>query len=113
MGYIRHHMIVVTSWQEDRIEEAQAFAAMQSAVFTTEVTPPCMNGYQSFMVAPDGSKEGWYDSVAGDRARSAITDKLADMYLHGADLEWVLVQFADDDGDDKIVDSYRAAKHGM
>jgi len=31
-----------------------------------------INGYSTFVLAPDGSKEGWADSDLGDRAREAF-----------------------------------------
>ncbi len=32
-----------------------------------------INGYLSFFVAPDGSKEGWSESQNGDEAREKLT----------------------------------------
>lgn len=67
MGWIRHHGIVVTGSGE-RIESAHAMAL---TIFPTvsPLLPGRMNGYASFFVPPDGSKEGWKDSQDGDNER--------------------------------------------
>jgi hypothetical protein len=76
VGYRRHHAIVVTAWGEGIVDARNAIedlASQTSAwVFVSDVTPCAMNGYQSFLIAPDGSKEGWQDSDDGDVARDAI-----------------------------------------
>ena len=74
MGYTVHHTIIVTSWDDDRIVRAHDFAnacfselAPVSAIYRTS-----LNGYSSFAIFTDGSKEGWPDSDAGDKARAVF-----------------------------------------
>ena len=57
------------------------------------------------MVAPDGSKEGWAESDAGDRARDLIVQVLKSYsYKDGSSpLKWVEVMFGDDEGRAAIV----------
>ena len=73
MGWQVHHAIVVTSWDEKLLAEAHTKA---SEIFPQEQVLPVsgesMNGYCSFMVAPDGSKEGWPQSDTGDARRQAF-----------------------------------------
>lgn len=97
MGYMRHNAIVVTSYQHELLEQAHAVAVglgMSVSVITSEVT----NGYRSFLVAPDGSKEGWYQSDIGDEQRAKLAAWLTGQaYEDGSTpIEWVEVQFADD-----------------
>ncbi len=69
MGYIRHHMIVVTGWDEERVAAAHVKAR---EIFPT-VSPVLqseLNGYESFFIPPDGSKEGCDASHEGGRRRN-------------------------------------------
>ena len=74
MGYIPHHAIIVTA--ETRtigLFHAQAVATFaDTCAKVTEPTEAGMNATSSFLVAPDGSKEGWEDSDKGDAARAAF-----------------------------------------
>lgn len=68
MGRIRHSAIVVTG-----SELSDAIAAHSKAVelglIVTPVVPGKNNGYASFMICPDGSKEGWDTSEDFDKKR--------------------------------------------
>lgn len=66
MGYMKHNTIVVTSYSEESIEEAHAFAKKLFDVTTPtfhvmkivyEIIMSSINRYYSFFIAPDGSKE--------------------------------------------------------
>ncbi|ATN88863.1 hypothetical protein [Acinetobacter baumannii] len=98
MGYMRHHAIVVTSWDQKLLAEAHAKAVELGACVS-----PLVNGhinmYQSFLVAPDGSKEGWDTSDEGDAQRAALVEWL-DAQRYDDDstcLSWVEVQFGDEE----------------
>lgn len=112
MGYIAHHAIVVTGYGD---EASKAHA--KAVELFTDIDPPqhnterlvspivqsLTNGYLSFLIAPDGSKEGWSTSEAGDAARSAFID-----WLRGQQNapDWVLVRFGGDDYDHCVVDDH-------
>jgi len=68
MGYMRHDAIVVTSWHAESID-----AALQKArglgLPTTPKTMGIANCQYSFLIAPDGSQEGWRESELGDDCR--------------------------------------------
>jgi hypothetical protein len=104
MGYMRHHAIVVTSWKDDVLEAAHV-RALEIFKHVAPVTPAVINGYRTFLVAPDGSKEGWDESDAGDIARGQFIDWLnAQRYGDGSSyLQWVEVQFGDDNRETRIV----------
>ena len=59
------------------------------------------NGYHSFCVLPDGSKEGWDESDAKDEARAALIK-----YLRlSARLEFVELRFGHDDEDEGAIEN--------
>lgn len=70
MGYIRHDAIVVTGFQDKEFKSAHR-KAVQLHLEVTEITESKINGYKSFLIIPDGSKEGWANSDNGDVARDA------------------------------------------
>jgi hypothetical protein len=98
MGYIRHHAIIVTSWKYALLEVARADALSRFG-HVSEVVGSPVNGYRSFFVAPDGSKEGWDESAKGDLQRAEFTAWLnAQRYEDGSSaLGWVEVFYGDDE----------------
>lgn len=70
---MRHHTIVVTSWNEDLIEKAHN-KAEEIFSWVSPLSPRKVNGYISFFIPPDGSKEGWSESVEGDINRKTFLD---------------------------------------
>lgn len=104
MGYMRHHAIVVTSWKTELLQAAHA-KATELGCTVTNVTDEVVNGYQSFLVAPDGSKEGWGGSDLGDKQRAELVEWLDQQrYDDGStSLKWALVQFGDEDGCNGII----------
>lgn len=104
MGYMRHHAIVVTSGIGDFIEKAHA-KAEYCFPWVSPISPSAINGYQSFFVPPDGSKEGWEDSDLGDVNRKLFFEWL-ESQQYGDDsspFDWVCVQYGDDDLKCKVV----------
>jgi hypothetical protein len=102
MGYIAHHAIIVTGWQTEAVEAAHAkatelFAASENV---TSIMWTVVNVYGTFVVTPDGSKEGWADSDAGDQARVAF---LAWLDMAAADrdqyLDFAEIRYGGDDPD--------------
>lgn len=95
MGYIKHHAIVLTSWKYEHLEAARA-KAEELGLRPTELTNEVTNGYRSFMVPPDGSKEGWEESEGGEQRRQTFRGWL---YAQSEDLyvEWCEVAYGSDD----------------
>lgn len=98
MGYMRHHAIVVTSWSEEAVKAGHAKAVALGCT-VSEIVDSKMNGYTSFLIAPDGSKEGWGESNDGDGRRMAwIAWARTTLYEDGSGpLDWVEVRFGGDD----------------
>lgn len=108
MGYMRHHAIIATSWDEKHLLPAHVKARdlfEGTKAYVSEITPPAQNGYVSFFVAPDGSKEGWADSDIAEAARDAFVFWLEQQRYedHSSWLDWVEVQFGDDEGDTRVM----------
>lgn len=100
MGYQRHNAIVVTSWNKEKVVEAHA-QATKMFEWVSPISPEVINGYTSFFIPPDGSKEGWDESNAADKVRTAFMDWVAaKSYDDGSNSLCVVdVSFAgDDDG---------------
>lgn len=81
MGYIKHDAIVVTSWDDKHFAAVHAKAKeLLGAVpdslgtgeynYVSEIVDSRMNGQQSFLIAPDGSKEGWDTSTVAEERRA-------------------------------------------
>jgi len=105
MGYIRHDAIVATSWDVKYLKPARA-KAEELGLPCTEIVESNTNGYVSFLIAPDGSKEGWDESARGDDARSRwkawANAKWTEecVYVYWAHLSYA----GDESGDTKIVE---------
>ncbi len=104
MGYFIHHTIAVTSSDRPLLTEAQAFAVGIGA-HVSEIVAGGTNGSISFLVAPDGSKEGWEESDAGDVRREALKNWLrARAYEDGStSLKWFEVEHPED-GAPRVID---------
>ena len=107
MGYILHHAIIVTDWDETRIPKAWAIAA---ELFTSDkptatghglcllspIIRSPINGYQHFFIAPDGSKEGWAESDFFEAKRDEFLARLRALDPDGVPA-WVEVAYGSDD----------------
>jgi hypothetical protein len=106
MGYMRHHAIVVTNCYGDWIvrahDKATEIFPVVSPVLGSEI-----NGYFSFFVPPDGSKEGWAESDVGDARRERFIAWLESLRYDdgGSPLDWAEVQYGDEEGEDEVIRS--------
>ena len=94
---------VVTAWDVARINTAHAAAVGIFSGQVSEVVTSPMNGYHSFFVAPDGSKEGWADSDNGDKGREDFKTFLRttpELYC-----EWIEYEHDVDNGSARVVES--------
>lgn len=98
MGYIKHHAIVVTAGDKGNANTGKQKAEALGLECTT-IVGSRINGYYSFLIIPDGSKEGWVDSDKGNEARSAWIAWVKESYIKGVWLDWALVRFGGDDSD--------------
>ena len=105
MGYMRHHTIIVCSWDQNKLQEVHTEAVTVFGEQVSNIVGPFINNYAAFFVAPDGSKEGWETSDLGDKRRDSFTEWLNDQAFGDCSnsLGWVEVQFEDDGLESKIV----------
>ena len=97
MGDIHHHAIVVTGWNPARVKQAHAQA---SKIFewVSPISPEVVNGYSSFFIPPDGSKEGWGPSNKGESLRDGFINWLNKSLTYDdgeSKVEWVEVGYGD------------------
>ena len=64
-----------------------------------------INGYTTFLIAPDGSKEGWDESNEGDKLRDLFVDYInSQAYEDGSSsLKYAELFYGEDNGKSKIV----------
>lgn len=106
MGYHIHHAIVVTSWDENSIRKTHKLAReIFQDELITEVTGAALNGFRSFLIAPDGSKEGWPESNEADKQREKFIEEMKKLNTFA---EWVEISFG---GDEPFLNTH-ILKHG-
>lgn len=103
MGYMVHHAIIVTAWDEKHIKEAHAMAVNKFAHLVTNVVEARANNYYTFLIGPDGSKLGWSISDDHDELRDEYVQWMRAATDKGVYLEWALIQYGDDGRDDRLI----------
>lgn len=96
MGYIKHDAIVMVteSHRPGGLPDIEAFRESLPPAFRALVIGPIeavVNHFVSYVFLPDGSKEGWADSIAGDLYRAQFVK----LFPSGAD-EGVTITFGAD-----------------
>lgn len=107
MGYIRHHTILVTSYDRERVVQAHEKAVEIFGPIVSELRESIINGYHSFaiIIFPDGSTEGWQPSDHGDKGRDLYRSWLKSQVFEdgSSPFDWVELQYGDDNGDTRIL----------
>lgn len=102
MGHIRHVAIIVTfgDYQLEKVKGLIKSIEEISPRQVSNIVDSPVNGYQSFFIAPDGSKLGWQHSQDGEDQRKRIIELLeeGDPYV-----SYVEVMYGDDDGRSEIL----------
>jgi len=100
MGYIKHHAMVITGYGEDDISEAHRFAYLCELNPSSIIDSPT-NGFKTFFIPPDGSKEGWDASGIGDENRARFKKFLRRRKIY---LDWAEIAYGGDDGECSVED---------
>ena len=105
MGYIRHHAIIVTTWDIEKLEVARKKAKELFGKMVSKIVKSELNGYCSFFIPPDGSKEGWADSERGDENRKKLIEFIETLGHDdgSSSYDYVEVFYGDDEGESKII----------
>lgn len=98
---IRHDAIIVTCQNGVELATHRQLAC-DLGLDCSEIVCSKMNGYLSFMIAPDGSKEGWDASDAGDDARAAWV-KFAD---ERGEVDFIHVWYGGDVSDTPYIENH-------
>ena len=90
MGYFKHDAIVVIGYDVN-VDKARD-KAIELNLPCSEIVKSKTNGFYSFLIAPDGSKEGWGTSNEMDEARNKWKE-------YASNLDWAHIRFGGDDSD--------------
>jgi len=119
MGYERHHAIVVSAFYHQWITDEKKYPkdvhwidvahakAVEFGCQVTEILKTKTNDVRSFMIGPDGSKEGWATSNEGDKNRKKFIEWIRSFtYDDGSNpIHYVEVSYGGDDENAKITRS--------
>ena len=114
MSYTLHDAIIVTAHFLEEAEPAHAKAS-ELGLQVTDIVVSDPNGWATFLIAPDGSKEGWPESDAGDSARAQWKAWAREQRKLGAKrtfLRFVHVRYEDTCCGPVIMDSYTDDNEG-
>lgn len=113
MGYIKHNAIIVTGWEKKSMEAIHTKAKdifndtfqpdnTKGDSLVSDIIIGLANTQYTFMIAPDGSKEGWATSKFGDDAREELLNWISksDYYC-----DYIEIRFGGDDESESIVRS--------
>lgn len=111
MGTISHHSIIVTGDEEEVKKAISKAKTIFKKHFKKKNTfedgshlisdlIQATNRYVSFFIAPDGSKDGWETSNAGDDARAEFMEYLTSDAEY---LDYILVEFGGDHNKNRII----------
>ena len=111
MGYVVHQAVLATVWEraDDHLQDlrdllgdecGQRFAALLVGPVNSVI-----NRDRTYVLAPDGSKEGWSDSDIGDQARGLFAEHFKRVFnypqivvvSYGMDVEIPTVMALQDD----------------
>lgn len=92
--------MVITSAFNEEIKEVRKFAELCN-LNPTDIMDSPYNGYMTFFIPPDGSKEGWQPSNDGDEERNRFKRFIRKRHLY---LDWTEISYGGDDGYSKVED---------
>lgn len=106
MGYIKHHAIIVSSWDRDVLRTVHAYATTIFGSQVSNICEPSVNLHETFLIAPDGSCEGWIESNQGDQQRFEFIAYLQSFCYKDSSsmIKWVELSYADEKSDPKIIE---------
>lgn len=103
MGVIGHHAIIVTGCEDEDCQKAHREAIRIGLRVSPHVYAE-FGGYCTFVVSPDGAKEGGSWSAQGDVRRAEFLRQLKRLRDTDPDFacDWVEVQYGNDLGSPRI-----------
>jgi len=106
MGYIKHHAIVIASFDEELILKAHTKANELCEGLVSELISYRINGGKSFFIAPDGSKEGWDESNQMNESRESFIDWVNEQAYEDESnaLSFAELFFGEDNGESRVTE---------
>ncbi|MCZ6655585.1 MAG: hypothetical protein O7D91_21460 [Planctomycetota bacterium] len=97
MGIINHNAVIAVTSMSHIAHEMHVWIRQQNPEDCFALSPAQVNDTTSFILWPDGSKEGWQESDDGDDLRSKFIRRIAeDDYSDGSSpWAWVEVGFGE------------------
>lgn len=105
MGYERHNAIIVTGFSEERLAPARQ-KAEDLGLRVSGIVESNINGFVSFLIAPDGSKKGWEDAAVGETRRAEWVAWTQDPENKALYLDWVHIDYGGDGDEATIVEEH-------
>lgn len=94
MGVVNHNAIIATTWSKERADAIHVWISglteQQQKLFVN--SEGLVNQYQTFALMPDGSKEGWDASDAGDDLRELFIARLTEDNYEDGSSPWAWVE---------------------
>lgn len=104
MGYIRHNAIIVTGHHDSNplynTTQKAHDKAVELGLLVTPIVQGKSNGYSSFLICPDGSKEGWDTSDEFDVKRAEWLKWIKTISIF---INYVHISYGGDDAETVIV----------
>jgi hypothetical protein len=108
---IKHHTIVVSCNDHKKLEKVRAevvemykkYMEAKGFQLISPVIDSLINGYCSFFIAPDGSKEGYDASDDADKIRKLVVKYLMSPEMKSGEVHFVEISYGSDDGKAEII----------
>jgi hypothetical protein len=118
MGTVKHHTIIVTSYDERQLHKVQqkakeiygkhlpsiTYSPKSGCTLVSEIIQGIVNSQDTFFIAPHGSKLGWYEANNAEKAESEFIDWLENSPNHTS-CEYVAVEFGRNCDEEMITNS--------
>ncbi len=104
MSYIKLEAIVVSSWSRSLLSEAHD-KAKDLGLYVSSIGQQRLNGYRSFLIEPEASKERCEDREEFERKQDDFV-AWCEAQRHddgSSSISWVRVRFGGDDASREIV----------
>lgn len=106
MSNTKHHAIAVTCYRKDMIQKAHKKATEIFKNRVSNILESDYNGFSSFFIAPDGSKEYWEASDLGDAQRKKFKNWIKKQAFEDGSSPISFCEFfyGDDNGESSVVE---------
>lgn len=99
MGVENNNAVLATTWDDEAVARIKEWIAAQPAEWRSlfAVVATIMNGRTTVVLCPDGGKEGWKTSNAGDDLRQRFIAELTsnDYEFGSSPWDWVEIGYGE------------------